>query len=93
MLGGDLSELGKCCGGERVVGDAVDLARQALGGVEQRLDSGGLEQWQLTAGELQAVCEIGGQLLTGEPAQVVAHHDALGEGFVHRHGQAPAQFG
>lgn len=56
MLGGDLSELGECRGGERVVGDAVDLARQAVGGMEQRFDRGGLEQWQRTAGELQAVC-------------------------------------
>jgi len=43
MLGGDLSELGQCGGGECVVGDAVDLARQALGGLEQRLDGCWLE--------------------------------------------------
>jgi len=34
------------------VGDEVELARQAVGGVEQRLDGGGLEQRQRTAGML-----------------------------------------
>ncbi|OGA40816.1 MAG: hypothetical protein A3G24_28455 [Betaproteobacteria bacterium RIFCSPLOWO2_12_FULL_62_13] len=37
--------------------------------------------------------EVGGQLLAGKPAQVVAHDDALGERLVHGHHQAPAQFG
>ena len=78
VLGADLSQLGQCGGGQRVVGGAVDLARQALGGLEQRLDGSGLEQRQRAAGQLQAVGEIGGQLLAGESAQVVAHDDALG---------------
>ena len=34
------------------MGDEVELARQAVGGVEQRLDGGGLEQRQRTAGML-----------------------------------------
>ena len=65
MLGADLADLGQRGGGQRIVGGAVDFARQALAGLEQRLDGGGLEQRQRTAGELQTVGDIGGQLLAG----------------------------
>ena len=34
MLGADLEHLGQGRGGKRVMGGAVDLARQALGGLE-----------------------------------------------------------
>lgn len=44
VLRTDLSHLGEGDGGQRVVGGAVDLARQALRGLEQRLDRCGLEQ-------------------------------------------------
>ena len=65
MLDADLSELGQRGGGERIVSDTVDFARQAVRGLEQRLDGGGLEQRPRTAGELQTVGDIGGQLLAG----------------------------
>ncbi len=53
-------------GGERIVGEAIDLSRQAVCGLEQCFDDGGLEQWQLAAGEAQAVEEVLGKLLAGE---------------------------
>jgi hypothetical protein len=46
MLDGDLSELGQGGGGERVMGGAVNFARQALGGLEQCFDGGWVEQRQ-----------------------------------------------
>ena len=75
------------------MGEAIDLAGHALGGLEQRFDGGGLEQGQLAASQAQAVAEVLGQLLAGQPAQMMAHHDALGERFVHRHAQAATQLG
>ena len=45
-------------GGERIVGEAIDLSGQAVCGLEQCFDDGGLEQRQLTAGEVQAMDEV-----------------------------------
>ena len=80
-------------GGQRVVGEAVDLARQSARALEQRFDGGGLEQRQLAAGQSQAVGEVVVEFVAVEPAEVVAHDEALVQGLVHGHGQAPAQFG
>jgi hypothetical protein len=51
VLAGGLLGFGERGGGQRVVGEAIDLTRHALGGLEQRLDGGGLEQGQLAAGQ------------------------------------------
>ncbi|MGH8612135.1 MAG: hypothetical protein ACREYF_08865 [Gammaproteobacteria bacterium] len=40
-----------------LVGEAVDLSRQALGGLEQGFDGGRLEQGDLAAGKAQAMGE------------------------------------
>jgi len=79
--------------GKRIVGQAVDFAWGPLGYLEHGLNGTGLEQGQFAADQTEAVFEVCRQLLAAEPAEVVAHHDALGQRFVHRHGQAPAQFG
>lgn len=55
MLGGDGLGLGDRSGKERVVGEIVGLARQAAGGLEDRLDRGWLEERQLRARELEAM--------------------------------------
>jgi hypothetical protein len=68
------------------VSQSIELSRHALGGLEDRLDGGGLEEGQLAAGETQAMGEVVGQFLTVKAAEVMAHDDALGEGFMHRHG-------
>ena len=60
MLGGDGAGLIDGGTGERIVGEAVYLARHPLGGLEQRLDGRGLEQRQLAAGQAQAVGQIRG---------------------------------
>ena len=66
MLGADVAGLVEGGAGERVVGQAVDLARHPLGGLEQRLDGRRLEQRQLAAGQAQAMGEVLGQLLAGQ---------------------------
>ncbi len=58
------------------MGDAVDLARQALGGLEQCLGGGGLEDRRLAAGQHESMGEVAGQLFASKPAQEVAHDDA-----------------
>ena len=55
VFGVDGAGLGEGGGGERVVGDAVDLPGQAAGALEQGLGGGRLEQRQFAAGEAQAV--------------------------------------
>ena len=71
----------------------VEFARQPAGGLEESFESSGLEQGQLGAGQTEAVGEIGGDLLPGERRQVIAHDDALREGLMHGHGEAPSQLG
>ena len=83
MVGIDGAGLVQRCGGECVVGDAVDLARQSTGALEQRLDGGGFEQGQFAAGEPQAVGEVVVDLVALEPGEMVADDEALGERFVH----------
>ena len=51
-------------GGERVVGDAIDLARHAVGGLVERFGGGLREQGQLGAGQAQAVLEVARQFVT-----------------------------
>jgi hypothetical protein len=67
------------------VGQAIDLTRHPLGGLELRIHRRRFKERQVTAGQAQAVGQIVGQFLAGEPGQVVAHHDALSQGLVHRH--------
>jgi hypothetical protein len=50
-----------------------------VGGLVQRLDGAGLEQPHAGAGQLQPVIEVGAELVAGEPAEVIAHDDALGQ--------------
>ena len=66
VLGGDGLGAGEGGGEERVMGEEVDLARQAAGGLEERLEGGGLEEGKLGAGERQAVGEVGGDLVAGQ---------------------------
>ena len=67
----------------------VDLARQAAGGLGQGLDGGLLEHGEFAAGELEAVLDIGVDLVAGEAGEVVTHDEALAERCVHRHGDTP----
>ena len=75
------------------MGDAVDLAGQAAGGLEEGLEGVGLEQRQVAAGQVQAVGEVGLEFVAGEAGELVLDGDALAERFVHSHGQALAQGG
>ena len=63
------------------------------GALEQGLDGGRLEQRQLASGEPEAVGEVGVDLVAVEPGEMVAHDEALGERFVHRHGEAAPELG
>ncbi|MGC4000233.1 MAG: hypothetical protein QM767_23455 [Anaeromyxobacter sp.] len=45
-----------------------------------RLQRGRLEDRQLGTGQAEEVAEVGGELIAAEPADVVAHDDALGRG-------------
>ena len=65
-------------GGERVMGDAVDLSGQAAGALEQGLDGRGLEQRQFASGEAQAMADIGVDLVAVEAGEVVSDDEALG---------------
>lgn len=56
----------------------------AAGRVVDRLQRGRLGERQLGAREPEQVPEAGGELVAGEPADVMAHHDGLGERLVHR---------
>ena len=93
MLGVDGPGVVQRGGGERVVGDAVDLARQAAGTLEQGFDGRRLEQRQLASGKSQAVPDIGIDLVAVEPGEVVSDDEALGERFVHGHGEAAPELG
>jgi hypothetical protein len=54
------------------VRQTVDLARQAVRGLIQRLEGGGLEQRQRGAGQAQAMRDVVGELLARQAAQVLA---------------------
>jgi hypothetical protein len=71
VLGRDGLGAGEGGGEQGVVGQEVDLAGQAPRGLEQRLLGGGLEEGNLCAGAVQAMGEVGAQLVTGEGRQVV----------------------
>ena len=75
------------------MGDAVDLPGQAPGALEQGLDGRRLEQRQLASREPEAVLDVGLDLIAVETGQMVADDEALAEGFVHGHGQAPPELG
>ena len=53
MFDADAFSLAKGGAGERIMGQAVDLAGHALGGLEQGLHGRWLEQRQLAAGQAQ----------------------------------------
>ena len=76
-----------------VVGDAVDLPRQAPGALEQGLDGGRLEQGSSHPGEAEAVLEIGVDLIPIEAGEMVSDDEALAEGLVHGHRQSPPELG
>ena len=78
---------------QRVMGEQIDLAREAAGGLVDRFFGGGIEERDLGAGEAEAMREIAGELLAGERGHVIADDDALGERLVDRHGEAPPEFG
>ena len=66
------------------MGQGADLPGQPVGGLEQRLTCGGLEQRRLAAGQAQCVGQVRLKFLAPEAGEVVADHDALGERFVMR---------
>ena len=66
---------------------------QTARALEQRLDRGGFEQGNLAAGEAQAVGEVMVEFVAVEAGEVVAHDEALGERFVHSHGESASQLG
>ena len=76
-----------------MVGDTVDLARQAAGCLKQRLGGGWLEQRQFAACQTEAVSEVGVEFVALQAGDVMAHDEALTERLVNRHGQPAAQFG
>ena len=76
-----------------VVGDTVDEPGQPARALEQGFDGGGFEQGELAAGQTQAVGEVGVEFVAVESIEVVTHDEALGERFVHGHGEAAAQLG
>ncbi len=91
MLGADQAGLFEGGRDQRVMGQCADLAGQAVGGLEQRLAGGGLEQVQLAAGPGESVPQVGREFLAAQAVEVVAHHDALGEGLVMGQSQPPPQ--
>jgi hypothetical protein len=52
--------------------EEVHLARQAEGGLEERLDGGGVEEWQLRARTAEVVHEVRAELVPSERAEVCA---------------------
>ena len=80
-------------GGQGVVGESVDAAHDALGGVEESLVGGGGEQGPVEPGELEAVLEVEAGGVAVEAAQGEADGDALGEGFEVGEAQDLAQTG
>ena len=93
MLGGDGAGVAERGGGQGVVGNAVDEPRQSARALEQCLDGAGFEQGEFAAGQTQAVGEVVVELVAVESVEVVANDEALGERFVHGHGEAAAQLG
>ena len=77
MAGVDGAGVFECGGGQRVMSDAVDLARQAAGALEQGLDGGRLEQGEFAPGEAQAVAEVEVDLVALEAGEVVPDDEAL----------------
>ena len=75
------------------MGNAVDEPRQSARALEQCLDGAGFEQGEFAAGQTQAVGEVVVELVAVESVEVVANDEALGERFVHGHGEAAAQLG
>ena len=93
MLGGDGAGAFRGGGGEGVVGDAIDEPGQSARALRQRLDGGGFEQGEFATGESQAVGEVVVEFVALDAGEVVTHDEALGERFVHGHGEAAAQLG
>ena len=87
MLGIDGASTIERSGRQSTVGDAVDLARQAAGGLEQRLSGGRFEQRQFAADETEAVREVAVEFVALQAGDVMAHDEALIERFVNGHGQ------
>ena len=86
MFRGDSLGLANRRGEERVVRDAVGLARQP--GRGYRLDRRRLEERQLAAGQLEAVRQVRLRLIARESADVGAHDNALCEGIERGHAHA-----
>ena len=86
-------ERGEGSGQERVMGQAVDAPRQPAGGLEDRLDSGGLEERQLGARSPEPVRDVLRRLVARQRRQVIADDDALAQRLVHRHREAPSKLG
>src|SRR4030065_268604 len=64
-------------GDQCVVAEVVDLARQALGCLEDGLRGGGFEEGQLGTGQAQAVSDVGGRFVAAEGREAGAHDDGL----------------
>ena len=80
MVHGDLALPGRGGCNHGQMGDLVDLAGQALGGLEHGLDGVGIEDRDVGGtGEREAVTDIGFDLVAGETGAVVTDGAALGE--------------
>jgi hypothetical protein len=79
MLGGDGLRPVDGGGEEGMVGEEVDPSRQGVGGLEDGLDGGRLEEWELASGEAEAMLEVGSELFARDAADVCSHDDALSE--------------
>jgi len=93
VVGG--GELGACEGGgqQRVMGEEIDLAREAARRLVEGLFGRGVEERDLDGGQPQALREIAGEFRAGQRGHVVADDDALGERLVHGHGEPAPEFG
>ena len=58
MIGGGELRLGEGRGHQGVMGEQVDLARQAGGGLVERFFGGGVEERDGGAGELEAMRQV-----------------------------------
>ena len=67
--------------GEGEVGEDIDASHDARGGGVEGLDGLEGEDGSVCSGDPEAVLEVGFGVVSVEPSQVVAHGDALGEGF------------
>ena len=93
VFGVDGSRLVQRGGGQCVMDDAVDLARQSSGSLEECLDGGRFEQRQFASGQSQSVGEIGFEFVAVEAADVVPDDEALAQRFVDGHGESASEFG